>query len=323
MPYNSIEKNKQRMLLVTMSCCLLLSMVAISVQHVQAQTTHQQTYQHVCASSHNAYAGALVSGQRNPMRNTGNLTRGIIRATQTLIGQLLYASIPGGRGTVLDNGIVRIDRQNPLLGGDINLQVQIDGINGMSTIATAIIPQHYLGLTNPGSAAEVQRVVRQALSASLDSLINANPFIYQVEGNASNSILQPFSMQPQSRFHYQAHVTNIKSITNPFLYAITIKNGENTQQTFSIAAGGVWNGDLWVPWVGRNSEMYKSISITDPNDGLNVQIFQDYWNPAGADAIKWVNSGGSYGRGKEIAGNNHGGGEKALQILKDGSLKMQ
>lgn len=124
-----------------------------------------------------------------------------------------------------------------------------------------------------------------------------------------------------------AHVTNIKSISNALLYPVTVKNGENTQQTFSIQAGGVWNGDLWVPWVGNDTEMWKCLVFECPDQAnMVIQVFQDYWNPANADAVKCVYvSRGEHGywAGREISGENKGGGEKALLIGSDTTFHMQ
>ncbi len=124
-----------------------------------------------------------------------------------------------------------------------------------------------------------------------------------------------------------ASVTNIKTISNALVYPVTIKNGENTQQTFTIGANSGWNGDLWVPWVGNDGEMWKCIMITCPDqDNMTIQLFQDYWNPPNANATKrvYVSRGESgYGAGREIFGENRGGGEKALMIASDTTLTMR
>lgn len=122
-----------------------------------------------------------------PMRNPGPLSQRHILAAQRVIAQLVFSVLAGGPGTILDDDVVRIDRQGQTAAGDLNLQVQIDGIQGSSTIAAALIPNRYFnGVTNPGTMAEVQRVVRSALVKSLESLRNQAGEIFGLEGNPSN-----------------------------------------------------------------------------------------------------------------------------------------
>jgi hypothetical protein len=130
---------------------------------------------------------SISSHNVGPMRNPGPLSQRYIAAAQRVIAQLVFSVIAGGPGTILDNGIVRIDRQGQTAAGDLNLQVQIDGIQGSSTIAAALIPNRYFnGVTNPGTMAEVQRVVRDALVRSLDSLRHQAGEIFGVQGDPSN-----------------------------------------------------------------------------------------------------------------------------------------
>ena len=113
-----------------------------------------------------------------------------------------------------------------------------------------------------------------------------------------------------------AHVTNFKTITNNTPYPITVRNGEDTQQFFTVAGNAGWNGDLWVPWIGNDGENGKAIHIKAGSTGeINIWVFQDYWNPPNKDAIKaHYGSAMSYSHAKEINGNNKGGGEKGLIV---------
>jgi hypothetical protein len=120
-----------------------------------------------------------------------------------------------------------------------------------------------------------------------------------------------------------ANVTNIESISNALLYPVSVRDGENANILFSIAAAGAWNGSMWAPWVGGQGEMSKSIVIECPDQGnLSISVFQDYWNPPNADAVKY-STNASYNGAAEIAGNNRGGGSKILYIQSDGSLSLQ
>jgi hypothetical protein len=118
-----------------------------------------------------------------------------------------------------------------------------------------------------------------------------------------------------------ANVTNIRTIANSALSAIAITTNDGAKQMFSVAAGGAWDGALWVPWVGNNGEMWKCLVLALGNRKL--KIYQDYWKPAYQDAVKYVWDNGSYEDGNELGGNNRGGGEKALIIQNEASVIMQ
>lgn len=97
--------------------------------------------------------------------------------------------LAGGAGTIVndDDRVVRIDRQGQNAAGDLNLQVQINGMQGASTIAAAIIPSRYLtGINNEHIMGEVLNKVQSALLDSLNSLRNGAPEIFGLQGDPSN-----------------------------------------------------------------------------------------------------------------------------------------
>jgi hypothetical protein len=125
-----------------------------------------------------------------------------------------------------------------------------------------------------------------------------------------------------------AYVTNIKSITNNTVYPLTVIDGENGVR-ISIAGSGAWNGDMWVPWIGNQSEAYKAIKIIwGFESDQELYIFQDYWYPPHENAVKYrIISPFVYGDDNNyiIPGNATGGGNKSLILTangKDISLKM-
>jgi hypothetical protein len=67
-------------------------------------------------------------------------------------------------------------------------------------------------------------------------------------------------------------VTNIKTITNDLLFPITVRNGENTQQIFTVGTTSGWDGNMWIPWVDSASDMWKCISLRWPSK--TIYIFQ-------------------------------------------------
>lgn len=132
---------------------------------------------------------ALSARSVGLMRNSGNLNANDISSAKYLIGGLTYELICRGRGTLLNCAAVRIDNQGGLPDGGVNLQVQQNRQRGRdgTTIATVLVPGRYLNINQPGNHEEVQRVVRNALIASLTCLQNGAPLTYEIFGNPSNS----------------------------------------------------------------------------------------------------------------------------------------
>ncbi|WP_156429446.1 hypothetical protein [Burkholderia sp. TSV86] len=112
-----------------------------------------------------------------------------------------------------------------------------------------------------------------------------------------------------------ANITNIKMVINNTFNILVLKDGENNSKLFSVPANGVWNGDIWVPWVSSQDDEKKAINIIDaaPSQILAF-LFQDYWNPPGENAVKYCNTTFSYSGAIEVPGNNRGGGEKILIV---------
>jgi len=91
------------------------------------------------------------------------------RDATNAIAQLDFADLYRAPPFRINQGLVRLDAQGPNAAGDANWQVQINGINGNSTIAHA---QVQAALGNASTAARrtyVQRMVRSALNQSLNS----------------------------------------------------------------------------------------------------------------------------------------------------------
>jgi hypothetical protein len=108
-------------------------------------------------------------------------------------------------------------------------------------------------------------------------------------------------------------VTNIKTITNNLLYPVTVKNGENTQQTFTVGQETGWNGDLWIPWVFDGHTMWKSILLEWSQN--RIYIFQH------GDHIRfsWDNN---FDHRETLGGNSGIKGEKALIIASNNNIYL-
>jgi hypothetical protein len=111
-------------------------------------------------------------------------------------------------------------------------------------------------------------------------------------------------------------VTNIKTITNRLIIPVTVRNGENTQQLFTVAQGDGWNGDLWVPWVFGGYTMWKSIQL---DMGRKLYIFQN------GNAIYYVwdsNDSKQFDHRAKLGGNNRVNGEVGVVIDTPGSVYL-
>jgi hypothetical protein len=109
-------------------------------------------------------------------------------------------------------------------------------------------------------------------------------------------------------------VTNIKTITNHLLFPITVKNGENTQQTFTVASAAGWNGDLWIPWVFGQGTIWKSILLEWPS--RKIYIFQN------GDHIRYAWND-SFNEKSTLGGNSGIRGEKALIVASDDDVYLE
>ncbi|MEI8592785.1 hypothetical protein [Photobacterium sp. Hal280] len=103
-------------------------------------------------------------------------------AVYNVIGQLTYADIyRNNAGTIVQNQIMRLDMQGTFMQGNYrfhNLQVQVNGVNGNSTVAHVNVSEETMTNDQPNQQG-VLRKVQSALNQSFDS---ANS--YQVTGTA-------------------------------------------------------------------------------------------------------------------------------------------
>jgi hypothetical protein len=136
-------------------------------------------------------SAAVVTTQAGVMRNApklfGSNSKQHTDAVKS-INQLQYAALWSSPGKkISDTPLVRIDVQNPPKNGLQNLQLQLNGINGNSTVAAALVANN-LGTAGKSvpKQTEVLRVVKSALFNSLNDFEKGNPRIWQVNGTFSN-----------------------------------------------------------------------------------------------------------------------------------------
>lgn len=107
------------------------------------------------------------------------------------INALGYAGLWGGAGQLTNGGAARLDLQGYTAAGQMNLQVQVNGVGPPSTLATALVAPTVTAVLppSPRSVPQQTEIVRKIKAALFDSLRDfeaANPHIYTVTGNPSS-----------------------------------------------------------------------------------------------------------------------------------------
>ncbi len=115
-----------------------------------------------------------------------------------------------------------------------------------------------------------------------------------------------------------ASVTYLRSIANNTPYTLTLVDGESRSQSLAIGAQHAWNGSLAVPWIGKSKENYKALRlILGPGAVTSIWLFQDYWQPAHKDAVKYLTASSMEYLSEEVMevpGDNREGGSKNLIV---------
>lgn len=129
---------------------------------------------------------------------------------------------------------------------------------------------------------------------------------------------RPTSAESASAVTRRAEVTDVREVLNRRSAQVNFRKGEDGV-AFSVAPNARWAGSIWIPWVGNEGEMWKSIVISW--GGTNrYWVFQDYWNSTNLVRYSRTNS---YQNSVPIPGSNTGGGRRTLVVQSDGSLYLQ
>lgn len=112
----------------------------------------------------------ITRTQGGPIPNFYNPNNGQRESSRNVIAQLEYADLWRGPGTLRDNKVMRVDMQGHIPGPPIqyNIQVQVDGIFGNSTVAHAIVSST-IQTDDPANQRGSLRAVIAALNESLDT----------------------------------------------------------------------------------------------------------------------------------------------------------
>jgi hypothetical protein len=124
--------------------------------------------------------------------------------------------------------------------------------------------------------------------------------------------------QSPSDLTRRAGVTDLREVLNQMPVQVQFLKGED-HSTFNVASNGRWTGSMWVPWVGNNGEMGKSITISW-GGRIRYWVFQDYWNTT--DQVRY-STANSYQNSLPVPGTSTGAGRKRLVLQSNGTLSMQ
>ena len=103
-------------------------------------------------------------------------------------------------------------------------------------------------------------------------------------------------------------VTNIKEVYNNSGVEITVTKLEGGQTTASIPPGGVWTGDMWIPWVD-NADQFR-----DKRLEIRARGTAAAWIWQSGDHVRYNTSAMFVADGQRAPGEATSGGERTLFI---------
>ena len=107
----------------------------------------------------------------------GNMNANQERDARLAINAIDFADVWRGAGTIVNQGLVRVDVQGRTGAGEQNLQVQINGVNGNSTVAAALIAESVQDASIEAQRVYAVRKIKDALFSSMN-----DGHIYRVTG---------------------------------------------------------------------------------------------------------------------------------------------
>ncbi|PXX99260.1 hypothetical protein [Halomonas sp. LBP4] len=116
--------------------------------------------------------------RQGPIRNAyGNMNQSQHGDAVADINSLADTAIWRGAGTIINQGTVRIDVQGYTGAGDLNLQAQINGVNGNSTVAAILVAPSVGQANTQAQHVYATRKLKNALFESMN-----DGYIYRVSG---------------------------------------------------------------------------------------------------------------------------------------------
>ena len=111
----------------------------------------------------------------------GNMNANQERDARLAINAIDFADVWRGAGTIVNQGLVRLDVQGRTAAGEQNLQVQINGVNGNSTVAAALIAESVQDASIEAQRVYAVRKIKDALFSSMN-----DGHIYRVTGTPTS-----------------------------------------------------------------------------------------------------------------------------------------
>lgn len=107
------------------------------------------------------------------------------------VNALGYGGLWGGAGQLTNGGAARLDLQGYTAAGEMNLQVQVNGVGPPSTLATVLVAATVQAVNPPSPRSipqqvEIVRRIKAALFDSLRDFEAGNPHTYLVTGQPSS-----------------------------------------------------------------------------------------------------------------------------------------
>lgn len=107
----------------------------------------------------------------------GNMNGNQERDARLVINAIDFADVWRGAGTIVNEPLARLDVQGRTAAGEQNLQVQINGVNGNSTVAAALIAESVQDASTKAQQVYAVRKIKDALFSSMN-----DGHIYRVTG---------------------------------------------------------------------------------------------------------------------------------------------
>lgn len=107
------------------------------------------------------------------------------------INSLVYNNLWGAPGTKQNQPNARLDLQGYTAAGQMNLQIQVNGVGPPSTMATALVDATVIAVLPPNPRSlpqqtEIVRKIKSALFDSLNAFETGFPVIWMVTGTPSS-----------------------------------------------------------------------------------------------------------------------------------------
>lgn len=134
----------------------------------------------------------IQTAQGGVMPNPFPGAHGAIHADAVaVINSLVYANLWSAPGTKQNRPNARLDLQGYTAAGQMNLQVQVNGVGPPSTMATVLVDATVIAVLPPSPRSvpqqtEIVRKIKSALFDSLNAFETGFPRIWNVTGTPSS-----------------------------------------------------------------------------------------------------------------------------------------